>query len=195
MIETVVSVELPVDEHLVVKKNRLQPDCLTGKEKRICIITGTHGDELEGQYVCYELIKRIEAEKEIWNTNAFSLYTNATDQIDEESAGHAVTAVLRFLSRMGLIKYNCHGGYIASVLYEQELEVIRSEKAGIYRPLKKPGDTVYFGEKIAEVIHPFEGTIEDEILASTNGVVFFSHVKPLIMQNEVVYKLIRRIHI
>ncbi|MGN0267930.1 MAG: M14 family metallopeptidase [Lachnospiraceae bacterium] len=64
MIETVVSVELPVDENLTVKKNRLQPEQLNGKEKRLCIITGTHGDELEGQYVCYELIRRIEAEKE-----------------------------------------------------------------------------------------------------------------------------------
>lgn len=64
MIETIVSVELPVDENLTVKKNRLQPEQLNGKEKRLCIITGTHGDELEGQYVCYELIRRIEAEKE-----------------------------------------------------------------------------------------------------------------------------------
>lgn len=132
---------------------------------------------------------------QIWETNAFSLYTNATDQIDEESANQAVTAVLRFLARMGLIRYNCHGGYIASVLYEQEMEVIRSEAAGIYRPLKKPGDSVHFGEKIAEIIHPFEGTEVGEILSSTDGVVFFSHVKPLVMENEVVYKLIRRIHI
>ncbi|MGN0294661.1 MAG: M14 family metallopeptidase [Lachnospiraceae bacterium] len=64
MIETVVSVGLPVDENLVVKKNRLQPETLTGQEKRICIVTGIHGDELEGQYVCYELIRRIEAQKE-----------------------------------------------------------------------------------------------------------------------------------
>ena len=53
-----------MDEHLVVKKNRLQPEVLTGNEKRICIVTGTHGDELEGQYVCYELIRRIEEQKE-----------------------------------------------------------------------------------------------------------------------------------
>ncbi|MDY2628445.1 MAG: M14 family metallopeptidase [Lachnospiraceae bacterium] len=64
MIETVVSVGLPVDENLVVKKNRLQPDVLTGNEKRLCVVTGIHGDELEGQYVCYELIRRIEKEKE-----------------------------------------------------------------------------------------------------------------------------------
>ena len=53
---------------------------------------------------------------QLWNTNAFSLYTNATDQIDEVSAKHAVVAVLRFLTRMGVIKYNSHSGYIASVL-------------------------------------------------------------------------------
>lgn len=60
MVETVVSVELPVSEHLLVKKNVLKPMVVTGKEKRVCIVTGTHGDELEGQYVCYELQRRIK---------------------------------------------------------------------------------------------------------------------------------------
>ncbi len=55
MVETVVSVELPVGENLRIQKNRIAPAELTGKEKRIVIVTGTHGDELEGQYVCYEL--------------------------------------------------------------------------------------------------------------------------------------------
>lgn len=59
MIKTVVSVGLPVDERMEVNKNRLQPDVLTGQEKRICIVTGTHGDELEGQYVCFEVQRRI----------------------------------------------------------------------------------------------------------------------------------------
>ena len=60
MIETVVSVGYPVDETLHIKKNRLTPEAgLSGGEKRISIVTGTHGDELEGQYVCYELQRRI----------------------------------------------------------------------------------------------------------------------------------------
>ena len=60
MVETVVSAGLPVGEHLQVKKNVLKPMVVTGKEKRVCIVTGTHGDELEGQYVCYELNRLIE---------------------------------------------------------------------------------------------------------------------------------------
>ncbi len=64
MIKTVTSVGLPVDERLNIVKNRIQPEVLTGTEKRICVVTGTHGDELEGQYVCCLLNRMIEEHKE-----------------------------------------------------------------------------------------------------------------------------------
>lgn len=60
MIDTVISVKLPVGEMLRVKKNRMMPDRLTGKEKRICLISGIYGDELGGQYICGEVIRRIK---------------------------------------------------------------------------------------------------------------------------------------
>ncbi len=56
----VASVNLPIDEELVIKKERIVPLNPTGNEKRISIVTGTHGDELEGQYICYELNRRIK---------------------------------------------------------------------------------------------------------------------------------------
>lgn len=60
MIETLVSVGLPADETLAIKKNRLTGvGCEGGK--RIAVVTGIHGDELEGQYVCYELVRKITA--------------------------------------------------------------------------------------------------------------------------------------
>ena len=64
MIKNVASVELPVDEVLTIKKRRISPSGKTKGLKRISIVTGIHGDELEGQYVCYELAKRIEQERE-----------------------------------------------------------------------------------------------------------------------------------
>lgn len=62
MIDTVVSFEMLVEEVMRIKKNRLAPDEITGQEKRLCIASGSHGDELNGQYICYEVIKRIKAE-------------------------------------------------------------------------------------------------------------------------------------
>lgn len=52
MIKTVVSTALPVDERLLIKKNIISHG---DSSKRICVVTGTHGDELEGQYVCFRL--------------------------------------------------------------------------------------------------------------------------------------------
>ena len=64
MIENVVSIELPVDEKLLIQKNRMEPLEMTGSEKRITIVTETHGDELEGQFVCYEILRRIREHME-----------------------------------------------------------------------------------------------------------------------------------
>lgn len=57
MIKTVVSTALPVDERLLIKKNVISHG---NPNKRICIVTGTHGDELEGQYVCFKLNQIIQ---------------------------------------------------------------------------------------------------------------------------------------
>ena len=46
------------------KKNRLQHG---DSPKRVCIVTGTHGDELEGQYVCFRLNQIIRAQLERLN--------------------------------------------------------------------------------------------------------------------------------
>ena len=67
MVEAVVSIGLAVDEKMIIKKNRIQPAISKGNEKRICIVTGIHGDELQGQYVCYELTKKLNENIEFLN--------------------------------------------------------------------------------------------------------------------------------
>ena len=56
MIHNVLSTELPINEILSIKKNIIKGP---KGNKRICIVTGTHGDELEGQMVCYEMARRL----------------------------------------------------------------------------------------------------------------------------------------
>lgn len=50
MVQEIIRLPLAVDEDLRICKNRLG-----NGGKRICIVTGTHGDELEGQYVVWRL--------------------------------------------------------------------------------------------------------------------------------------------
>ena len=127
-------------------------------------------------------------------TNAFSIYTNSTDNVDEKSARLAVSSVLRFLTRMGILKYNNHSGYIASVINEYDLLPVKTYDGGFYRRLKAPGDPVYHGEVLAEVLDPCEGFIKTQIVSQTDGIIFFAHTAPTVMGNQVVYKIIRRMH-
>ena len=127
-------------------------------------------------------------------TNAFSIYTNSTDTIDDKSARQAVSSVLRFLTRMGILKYNNHSGYIASVIHEQDLMSVKTYDGGFYRRLKDPGDPVFRGDIIGEVIDPCEGFVKSQIVSQTDGIIFFAHTSPLVMENQVVYKIIRRMH-
>lgn len=61
---TVSDIPLPIDEHYMIKKQRL----ISGDSKtRICIVSGIHGDELEGQYVCYRLQEKLNKSAENWN--------------------------------------------------------------------------------------------------------------------------------
>lgn len=66
-IETVFSSELPVSEHLIIQKNRIVgTGSAAGAEgKRIAVVTGVHGDELEGQYVAFELARRLNEHPEL----------------------------------------------------------------------------------------------------------------------------------
>ncbi|MCD7735730.1 MAG: M14 family metallopeptidase [Lachnospiraceae bacterium] len=92
MIQTIAKTNMPVDEVLRIRKNRIQPDyhpvlsaskqagqpttehaehesqtlsdCSPSCSRRISIVTGIHGDELEGQFVCYEVARRIKEHPE-----------------------------------------------------------------------------------------------------------------------------------
>lgn len=128
-------------------------------------------------------------------TAAFSIYTNKISEIDEVSAKQAVASVLRFLTRMGIIKYESHSGYISHVVNEEDMTSIDSPGAGIFRYLVKTGDEVKYNQVMAEVIDPYVGEVRCEIKASTEGVVFFSHNEPLINEGDIAFRLIRRLHL
>ncbi len=48
---------MPLDERMMIRKNVISSG---DSSRRVCIVTGTHGDELEGQYVCYKLANLLQ---------------------------------------------------------------------------------------------------------------------------------------
>lgn len=131
---------------------------------------------------------------QVSGTAAFSVYTNATETIDETSAELGVSAVLRFLSRMGVIKYRCHGGYMGTIIDEDDMMNVKSSAAGIFRGTHSVGDEVSRGDVLAQIVHPYEGGVVSEITSPTDGIVFFAHKKPLVTESTLAFKMIKRLH-
>ncbi|MGN1180799.1 MAG: M14 family metallopeptidase [Suilimivivens sp.] len=127
-------------------------------------------------------------------TAAFSVYTNKNDMIDDKSARQAVAAVLRFLTRMGIIRYESHSGYISHVIMEKDLTDVHTMSGGIFKGMVHPGEDVRYGHILAEIIDPYEGFVKETVVAPTDGIVFFAHTEPLITEGDIAYRLIHRLH-
>ena len=98
------------------------------------------------------------------------------------------------LSRVGLLRYNCHSGYLSSVVQENEMSNVLTPAGGIFRRFVEPGQEVEYGQKLEVILDPFTAEVEAEITCPTSGVVFFALKKPLTTEHEVAFKVIRRLH-
>lgn len=117
---------------------------------------------------------------QIWETDAYSLYSNTTSRIDEKSAEEAVAHVERFMICNGLL----HGEAVPAPrcrLFEyDDMLNLRPETSGIYKSLVQADTHVEKGTLCAEIIDPCNGEILETLQAPVSGVVFFQHSDPLI---------------
>lgn len=129
---------------------------------------------------------------QVWNTQAFSLYTSTTSRIDPNSAGQAVLAVMNFLSRQGMIKYSVPDSMNSQIVNDVDMVYIKTAKSGIFEPLIKAGDEVEAGQPLANIVNPYEGDILETLYAPFRRVAFFVHNEPLTYANTAVIKLIEK---
>ncbi|MCM1056062.1 MAG: M14 family metallopeptidase [Firmicutes bacterium] len=129
---------------------------------------------------------------QVWNTQAFSLYTSTTSRIDRNSAGQAVLAVMNFLSGQGLLKYSIPDRLHSKIVHDEDMILIKTAKSGIFEPMVKAGDEVRTGQPLANILDPYEGDILETLYAPFNMVVFFVHNEPLTYANTAVIKLIEK---
>lgn len=129
---------------------------------------------------------------QVWNTQAFSLYTTTTARIEPKGAGQAVLAVMNFLSRQGMIKYSIPEQNEPLVLKDKEMISVRTAKSGIFEALVKAGEAVDVGQPLANIMDPYEGENLETLYSPVQGVVFFQHNEPLTYADTVVIKIVKR---
>ncbi len=128
---------------------------------------------------------------QIWNTQAFSLYTRETDSIDPDTAAQAQEAILRFLQEKGLGQTDAAPAAAPSMLVkESALETVLSSAGGLLLRRRIPGDFVQAGDLLGEILDPCTDTILEELHAGRSGRIFFAHKAQLIGGHEVAYRIV-----
>ncbi|MCR5100695.1 MAG: succinylglutamate desuccinylase/aspartoacylase family protein [Butyrivibrio sp.] len=127
---------------------------------------------------------------QIWNTEAFSIYTSSTEKIETVSARQGVNAVLRFLSKEGIIDNKNSVGDNSRVIESSNFINIRASKAGFLSPLLRAGEKVLQGEILANVTNPYTSEILQTVKAPCDGIIAFSYDSPLAYQNTALFKII-----
>lgn len=127
---------------------------------------------------------------QVWDTKAFSLYTNTTSKISKTGAGHAVMSVMNFMANNGIIKYSSINEKKTKIIEDTDLISVRTAKSGFYEPLVKAGDKVEAGTPLADIINPYDGDILETLYAPVEGTIFFIHNEPLTYANTAVIKIL-----
>lgn len=127
---------------------------------------------------------------QVWDTQAFSLYTTTTTRIDRNGAGQAVLAVLNFMSAQGIVSYSGPVSAESRVLKDTEMISVRTAKSGIFEALAKAGEEVRVGQPLADIVNPYDGEIMETLLAPVDSHIFFMHCDPLTYANSAVIKLV-----
>lgn len=127
---------------------------------------------------------------QVWDTKAFSLYTNTTSKISKTGAGQAVLSVMNFLANNDIIKYGAISEKKIRTVDDSEFISVRTAKSGFFDPLVKAGDKVEAGTPLANIINSYDGDIVETLYAPLSGEVFFIHNEPLTYANTAVIKIL-----
>lgn len=128
---------------------------------------------------------------QIWETKAFSLYTTNTATVDRKSAANAVEAILRYMSKTGLLSYNAECGLESRVVSSADFMPERTVCSGFFEPSVHPGDYVKKGQYLASIHDTLTYEKKVDIHASVSGVVGFVSDEPMVYQHTAVIKIIK----
>ena len=136
---------------------------------------------------------------QVWNCKAFSLYSGLTTTIDTELSQQSIDAVLRFMFRTSIIAQmpeRSYGSatmspvYDSKVIDEAELITISAGHAGIIQHAVKVGAKMRKGETLASIIDPYNGKILENVLSPKDGILFFATNSAIVLQNQLLYKIL-----
>lgn len=128
---------------------------------------------------------------QIWETDAYSVYSNTTTRIDPACAEMVADGIERFMILGGILKGEAVPAPAARVVRYEDLLNVRTMQAGLYESFTPHNSRVTAGQKLAQIIDPCTGDILEELYSPADGLVFFQHNEPLIFAHTCALKILQ----
>ncbi|MFI3330730.1 MAG: M14 family metallopeptidase [Rikenellaceae bacterium] len=127
---------------------------------------------------------------QIWGTKAFSIYTGHTDKLEDGCINDALDALLRFMVNVGLVTTSVRPGYHSQLISNADLVTISSKCSGLFHKIKFAQESVHVGDLLAEIVDPYDASIRESIYSPVNGVIFFNHGRPLVLEGAHLFDIV-----
>lgn len=157
--------------------------------------TENHGSDFGLPYVLHHIPGSFDTTTlhynwRLWDTEAYTLYTEETYQVSKESTDDTVRAILRFADARGIVSQPGHRGYRATELGERALIPVPTSVGGIFCPTVQVGDIVREGRVLGEIVDPMRGTVKETLLAPSAGTVFYAAHTPLVNEGTLAFQIV-----
>lgn len=127
---------------------------------------------------------------QIWDTQAVSLYTRATDEVDLAAARQATEAIIHFMGAKGMLKRTRPPRCKPETFREERLVNVLTTCGGLFLRSHNPEDRVEPGEVLATVVDPCSGETLENVRATVAGRIFFARRAQLICGHEVAFRIL-----
>lgn len=126
---------------------------------------------------------------EVWNAKSFSIISGKKGTLRKIESVKVVDAIIRFLSKKGIIDYETFEGSKGNIITKQNIELVKSSSAGLFDSLVLTGDNVVHGQPLARIYNALDGSLLQTIVSPCDGVVTCKYDYPLMFQNAIAYRI------
>lgn len=153
---------------------------------------------------------------QVWETDAYSLYSSTTKNIDPVSAEIVLDGAKRFMVKNNILRETAIAdadrsgisehidistqndeikccrteGFKPRIFCDTEMIPVRNKTAGFYKPQVKPGDRVKKGDICAEIYDTCNGEKTEELISPADGIIFFQQDEPLVFARTAAVKVL-----
>jgi len=126
---------------------------------------------------------------QLWETKAFSIVFGKNGAIDQNDSDEVHTALVRFLSKRGLLEHTVFEGRTSNIIDPHTMRLLKASRSGIFISKVRCGAHVDKGEKLGKIIDALSGERREDILSPCEGIVTCQYSHPLIFQNSIAFRI------